>query len=191
MEKYSRPIIAALLVAFVFLMIYNNQIFILFILFNLATTYDVFYLWLYTSVKRSSILLLYIIMIIFNSYWLNTYYETPYNVIKIATITQLSDIFQYYTGQKLGLNKIGWISKNKTYEGYILGLLLTLLSLSYVYSFYDIIIIFTLGIIGGLISSLFKRIHHIKDYSNLLGSHGGWIDRIDSIIIPQIIYHLF
>ncbi len=34
-------------------------------------------------------------------------------------MSQLSDIYQYIGGSYFGKNKIGWISKNKTYEGYL------------------------------------------------------------------------
>ena len=60
-------------------------------------------------------------------------------------------------------------------------------SLTFIGFVYEIVLIYLLGIVSGLLSSLFKRLVGIKDYSDLLGPHGGWVDRIDSIIIPLIL----
>lgn len=43
-----------------------------------------------------------------------------------------------------------------------------------------------LGEIGDLTASLIKRKLEIKDYSNLLGTHGGFMDRIDSILFGSM-----
>jgi phosphatidate cytidylyltransferase len=44
-----------------------------------------------------------------------------------------------------------------------------------------------LGNLGGLLNSALKRHYQIKDFSNLLGAHGGWLDRADSIYTTAII----
>ena len=38
------------------------------------------------------------------------------------------------------------------------------------------------GCLGDLFASYFKRKENIDDYSNYLGSHGGFLDRFDGII---------
>lgn len=43
-----------------------------------------------------------------------------------------------------------------------------------------------LGEVGDLTASLIKRKLEIKDYSNLLGTHGGFMDRIDSILFGSM-----
>jgi len=186
MSVPSRIIIGISLAGFISLMIYYNCTNILLVLFTIAITYDVYYLWTKTSTNRFVVLAIFLYMLGFNFLLLKKYTDNPWSTIEIAIIAQLSDVYQYVAGHKFGINKIGWISKNKTYEGYIGGWLLTLLSLVWIYSAYDITVIYLLGIVGGLLSSWIKRINDLKDYSNMLGPHGGWIDRIDSIIIPVL-----
>lgn len=118
-------------------------------------------------------------------------YQKNFNdVVKILIVSQLGDILQYVTGKKYGKNYVGWISPNKTYEGYLGGLILTLLIVAPFYEIYTIIAIYMQSIIGGLLSSYIKRSYAIKDYSCVLGSHGGWLDRSDSIYFPIIIKFL-
>jgi CDP-diglyceride synthetase len=214
----------------------------------MAVLYDIYFLFYKLKIKRSTVGRIFGFMVLFNTYLLHMYHHDPFSVVTIATITQLSDVYQYIAGKHFGKNKIGWISKNKTYEGYIVGLIFTLgtfLPLHYfsgytvilgnfissitcseadkvmlgdeVFSmdffpsttcsfvnivgsvgsilskkgFWEIFWIYTLGIVSGLCSSYFKRIQGIKDYSDLLGPHGGWIDRIDSIILPSMVLGFF
>jgi CDP-diglyceride synthetase len=138
-------------------------------------------------------------MLVFNYYGYKLHDSKPIEVILILFIGQLSDVYQFMVGRSVGRNYIGWISPRKTYEGYVGGLLMTYLTFIPVYHMLipgvvvfshniivDITLIYVMGVIGGLISSLIKRLNNIKDYSNLLSSHGGWIDRMDSVIIALI-----
>ena len=139
----------------------------------------------WSSLKMGILLGVGIIMMIFNEISLLLYYSDPGKIIQISTITQINDVLQYLCGSLCRYpHYIGWISPKKTYEGYFGGLILSVLVLGLYYPITEIFFICILGNLGGLISSICKRILEIKDYSILLGSHGGWLDRIDSIWIP-------
>jgi phosphatidate cytidylyltransferase len=198
--------------------LYFGCINILYIGINMAVIYDVAYMKYVLNINLFTTSIFFLIMELYNYWLLNFYNMDVYLLVKIITIAQVGDVYQYLAGTYLGRNKIGWISKNKTYEGYIVGWLLTVgtyglwlcffsvgqnmylincnETIDHINTFdmnkgfYEVTTIYLLSVISGLCSSLFKRIIDIKDYSNLLGPHGGWIDRIDSIVLPSIVVWL-
>jgi phosphatidate cytidylyltransferase len=48
----------------------------------------------------------------------------------------------------------------------------------------------TAGVLGDLYGSSVKRIYDMKDFSRLLGAHGGFLDRVDSWLLASIMYYL-
>lgn len=188
--------------------LYLEYITFLYVALNFAVVYDTIYLIYKFQLNRIFVLIFFLSMIAFNKYLLIIYPTNPLFVLKIGFVSQVSDIYQYIAGSCWGKYKIGWISKNKSYEGYIGGYLFTMITfvpifvlIDYyqkkdqstyftdvlLYWLNDCTLIYFLGVVGGLISSLAKRMADIKDYSNLLGAHGGWVDRIDSIILPLLL----
>lgn len=179
----SRSFVAFFLVFGILFCLHFNYVWVIYILSLFAAFYDSLYLFIH-GINYLIVCNLMIFMCIFNTYVYIFYLVKANDVLKVVVIAQTSDVYQYLVGKTIGINKIGWISKNKTYEGYIYGCILTLITFISFFTFNEILIIYLLGIIGGLISSCIKRFLRIKDYSNLLGDHGGWLDRIDSIILP-------
>ena len=118
-------------------------------------------------------------------------------LIFILILVTISDIFQEFSGKYFGKNKIGWISPNKTYEGYIggyIGILIIYFINTHIKSnnnFFDYNLIFILGIIGDLFFSYIKRQIGVKDYSNILLSHGGVLDRLDAFFIAILGFGLY
>lgn len=113
-------------------------------------------------------------------------------LIFVLIIVIISDVFQEFSGKYFGKNKIGWISPNKTYEGYIggyIGILILFFIKSY--NFIDLNLIYIFGIIGDLFFSYIKRKIGIKDYSEILLSHGGVLDRLDAFFISVLGYGLY
>ena len=110
----------------------------------------------------------------------------------------MTDSAAYVMGKKFGKRKIlPSVSANKTWVGSISGLAFSILFLLAIYvnfnkvywpiNFQLIDIIF-IGFITGLFSqfgdfseSYFKRSLDVKDSSNLLLGHGGFLDRFDSM----------
>lgn len=138
-----------------------------------------------------------------------THYYGMLPLLLAAASAMLSDTVAYYAGSAIKGPKIfPTISPKKTYSGSIIGLLGGAGGALVVYAlfeyanvpvndalrFTDILsnpILFyaltgtaiaVLSEIGDLFASKIKREFGIKDFSNLLGSHGGVIDRLDSII---------
>ena len=113
-----------------------------------------------------------------------------YLLILIMMVSSV-DIYAYICGKALGKNKIGSdISPNKTYEGYIGSLLLTLITFYYIsahlnlyWTLLDLIILFVfilMAFFGDLFMSFIKRTYKKKDTGSLLPGHGGILDRLDS-----------
>ena len=83
------------------------------------------------------------------------------------------------------------ISPNKTWSGTIISILVTTLFM--LYFNYSIIFSFVVAIslyFGDLYFSFIKRRYFIKDFSNLLFSHGGLLDRFDSIFPVIFLFYI-
>ncbi len=112
----------------------------------------------------------------------------------LVLITEVNDVFQYLMGKFFGKHKITpIISPNKTWEGFVGGVFLTLILSNILGSFllpFGILINSILGLLlgifgffGDIFMSFIKRKAAIKDTGNLLPSHGGLLDRMDSLLI--------
>ena len=100
-----------------------------------------------------------------------------------------SDSLQLLLGRKFGkIKPFPSISPNKSLEGYLLGTLLALIITVYLHqwTFEPALVVLFAGILGDLYFSFFKRVSGIKDYSTVLGPHGGVCDRLDSVIFALI-----
>ena len=107
-------------------------------------------------------------------------------IFLIGSVT-ISDILQYYAGRNIGRIKIGFPSPNKTIEGYVVGILLSIAIFWAVG--YDAVVPILLGVLGDFFISIVKRRINVKDVSSLLGEHGGLLDRCDGIFMTVIMYH--
>lgn len=125
-------------------------------------------------------------------------------IVYLFMITILTDTFAYSTGRLIGKHKLlESVSPNKTWEGFIGGLLVATFSSTVYYltvispnSSLFVIILFTLllsiiGQLGDLFFSAIKRYYKVKDFSNIMPGHGGILDRLDSIIFVMIAFSLF
>ena len=122
----------------------------------------------------------------------NGLYIFLYAVILVSTM----DIFAYLGGKLFGKKKIiPFVSKGKTFEGTIIGLLFTIIISYFIKDLVNSNIIdslingFFIGIFafsGDLLESFFKRKIGVKDSGKLIPGHGGLMDRFDGyfLVIP-------
>ncbi len=117
----------------------------------------------------------------------------------------VSDSFAFFGGKLLGKHKIAErISPNKTWEGSITGFLFTMIAAFvikyFVFKEFDLIHAFSIGLIvgftaqiGDLFESHLKRTVHLKDSSQLIPGHGGFLDRFDSLLFaaPALYIYLY
>ena len=114
-----------------------------------------------------------------------------YPLIIVATVA-IADTTAYFGGKLLGKTKIlPKVSPGKTLEGLVSALLATPLLIStcaYIYglNFLEFIffgvVVTLISFIGDVSFSLLKRNRGIKQSSNLIPGHGGFIDLLDGVI---------
>ncbi len=126
------------------------------------------------------------------------------NVLLIAfliVVVQLSDVLQYVWGKLLGKTKIApRLSPSKTVEGLVGGILSATLigaGLWWMTPFTVwqagllALIVSVLGFFGGLVMSAIKRDRGVKDWGHVIAGHGGFIDRLDSVVFSApIFFHI-
>jgi len=119
----------------------------------------------------------------------------------VVFMTEINDVMQFVWGKLFGKKKIiPKISPNKTWEGFIGGVISTTI-IGYCLGFltplngYELIFVsfmiaFT-GFIGDVVMSSIKRDIGVKDSGNLIPGHGGVLDRIDSLMYTApVFFHL-
>jgi phosphatidate cytidylyltransferase len=116
----------------------------------------------------------------------------------------IADSSAYVFGSLLGKHKLfERISPNKTWEGFIAELVITvaagipaalwfpdIFSKGEWMGFAAVIVVF--GLLGDLFESLIKRTIHVKDSGKLIPGHGGLLDRLDTVLmaIPAVSLYL-
>lgn len=126
-----------------------------------------------------------------------------YYFVLLLNFSCVCDMGAYFAGVTLGKHKLcPVISPNKTVEGAVGGIVLSLLgTLIFVLSFGHtdklvLTLILTIplciaGMMGDLFASTIKRNAGLKDYSNLIPGHGGILDRLDSMLFIAPVLYMF
>ena len=84
------------------------------------------------------------------------------------------------------------ISPKKTWSGTISSFLITTIVLCLLkFSIYFSVIISISLFFGDILFSYIKRYLTLKDFSSLLGSHGGILDRLDSMFLVAILFQIY
>jgi phosphatidate cytidylyltransferase len=121
----------------------------------------------------------------------------------IFSTVWICDTAAYAGGKAFGRHKMAPIvSPHKTWEGAISGAIVAFIwtilcwsvlkpTLNLVECFVGALIVVTVGQIGDLSESVFKRRAGLKDSGNFLGPHGGVLDRFDSLITVAPAFWLY
>ena len=124
-------------------------------------------------------------------------------VIFALFTTFISDSAAYFIGRTIGRHRLApAISPRKTWEGAIGGVICTAIAslvlqrwlglpLSYQVVAVLAVAVSVFGQIGDLAASLFKRNAGAKDSSQVIPGHGGFLDRIDSIIFAGLVVYIY
>lgn len=124
-------------------------------------------------------------------------------VLAVLVSVWVSDILAYFVGSLIGSHKLApRISPNKSWEGFIAGVLGTVgvwmafpmvsdVSLSSVWLAATGFSVAVAGLVGDLFESRIKREVGVKDSGEMLPGHGGMLDRIDSLLLVSVVaYYL-
>lgn len=122
-------------------------------------------------------------------------------IVFLVVVVQMSDVLQYVWGKLLGRRKVApRLSPSKTVEGFIGGVAsATVLGgcMWWITPFGPLeaaalaFVIALMGFFGGLVMSAIKRDRGVKDWGQTISGHGGFIDRLDSVVFSApIFFHL-
>ncbi len=125
-------------------------------------------------------------------------------VLIVFILIWTCDTMSYFGGMLMGKHKLTEISPKKTIEGFISGIIFTVIAaLIIMYFNTDLLnlsdaiafglIVSLIGPAGDIFESFIKRSVDIKDSSNIIPGHGGVLDRFDSLlfVIPFIYIYLY
>ncbi|MBL6427255.1 MAG: phosphatidate cytidylyltransferase [Maritimibacter sp.] len=116
----------------------------------------------------------------------------------LVVVVQGSDVLQYVWGKLIGRHPVApSLSPSKTWEGFAggvlsasaLGALLAWLTPFAIWQAALLAILVTLmGFFGGLVMSAIKRDKGVKDWGHLIAGHGGFTDRLDSVVFSAPVF---
>ena len=140
-----------------------------------------------------TISLLYLILLVYFIFSIEAYYTNLKSYLLYSVLVAvLSDIGGLVFGKTFKGKKLTKISPNKTISGSIGSLVFSLILIPFfyeelIYNNFLILSLITMIIsitsqLGDLFISLLKRNAKVKDTSNLLPGHGGFLDRVDGVI---------
>ena len=114
----------------------------------------------------------------------------------LVLIVWTNDVVAYYFGKRFGKTPfLPKLSPNKTLEGFVAGL--TAGSLLFVFisgiPLLEAVLIAFLTLLAGVggdyLKSFIKRQLGIKDFSSILGGHGGFTDRFDALLMSAPVFY--
>ncbi len=132
----------------------------------------------------------------FPSFIISIKEESVYYLVVFFLMIWANDVFAYYVGRSIGRTPLfPKLSPKKTLEGFFGGLfagviLFVLLSKEPVLkSVFVGVITLSAGVAGDYFKSFIKRQLGIKDFSNVFGGHGGFVDRFDAVVFSAPLFY--
>ena len=125
----------------------------------------------------------------------NTFFGDIGYTIPLILIVSIwvNDTAAYLVGSLIGRRPLSSISPNKTWEGTIAGILISVLLVTKIMGqyiplseksiFLISIVAAIAGTFGDLVESKLKRVAGVKDSGTMMPGHGGFLDRFDSILL--------
>jgi phosphatidate cytidylyltransferase len=116
--------------------------------------------------------------------------QGSWELIKLVFFAYTVDTASYYAGKLFGKRPLAVrLSPKKTWEGLAGGMLGGALFFYLINKPILLAVPFVLiALAGDLFKSFIKRQVGIKDFSNLLGEHGGLVDRFDSVLFVAVFW---
>ena len=126
---------------------------------------------------------------------------SPFWLVYALSINWVGDAAAYYAGRAFGRHKLApSISPGKTWEGTVASALASVLGGLALMHFAGLgtapwriaalgLVANVAGQVGDLAESALKRGASVKDSGSMLGSHGGWLDRVDASLFTLPVVH--
>lgn len=133
------------------------------------------------------------------------FYDDSYHpqlVLAVIIMIWTNDTFAFLIGKNFGNKKLfPSVSPKKTIEGFVGGVVFTLLAAYLIFQFSEEfsllnwmilgLIASVIGTFGDLVESKFKRQAKVKDSGHIMPGHGGLLDRLDSLFFVAPFVYLY
>ena len=211
--EFNSILIYLIFIGLIFLPLLSNQVFFIKLLLVLALSGSV-QLLLYllfnkknypsNSIQKFYICIRYLLLsfsFLILLPFINGVYEESI-ILTLVILIWVNDSFAFFVGKNLGRRKLfESVSPKKTVEGFLGGILFSLIT-AFILSFFcdylslvNLIVISLiasiLGTTGDLVESKFKRHVNTKDSGNIMPGHGGILDRLDSLLFVAPFVYLY